>query len=127
VGTTGIVSAIAFSPDTSAGMFAVGTFKGGRISCYSEDTGDERLLELELETGGAKVDGQGYTQVGANGGNPLSTELDLIFFPSFAFSSLSILLTLMFSSPLPVNRTTSASMIFVTPRMDRTCISIGRA
>lgn len=82
MGTTGIVSAIAFSPDTSAGMFAVGTFKGGRISCYSEDTGDERLLELELGTGGAKVDGQGYTQVGASRGNPLSTELDLIFFPS---------------------------------------------
>ncbi|KAJ9101840.1 hypothetical protein QFC21_003180 [Naganishia friedmannii] len=62
-GQKGIVSAIAFSPDTSSGMFAVGTFKGGRISCYSEDTGDERLLELELGTGGAKIDGQGYTQV----------------------------------------------------------------
>ncbi|KAJ9113933.1 hypothetical protein QFC19_000128 [Naganishia cerealis] len=44
-------------------MFAVGTFKGGRISCYSEDTGDERLLELELGTRGASVDGQGITQV----------------------------------------------------------------
>lgn len=59
----GLVSAIAFSPDTSSGLFAVGTFKGGRIGCYSEDTGDERIMELDLGNGGQKVDGQGITQV----------------------------------------------------------------
>jgi hypothetical protein len=59
----GIVSSIAFSPDVSSGMFAVGTFKGGRISCYSDDTGDERIMELDLGDGGPKVDGQGITQV----------------------------------------------------------------
>lgn len=61
--SAGIVSAIAFSPDTSSGLFAVGTFKGGRISCYSDDTGDQRVMELDLGSGGQRVDGQGVTQV----------------------------------------------------------------
>lgn len=61
--SAGIVSAIAFSPDTSSGLFAVGTFKGGRISCYSEDTGDDRVMELDLGSAGQRVEGQGITQV----------------------------------------------------------------
>jgi hypothetical protein len=62
-GMSGIVSAITFSPDIASGMFAVGTFKGNRISCYSEDTGDERVMELDLGQEGQNVDGHGITQV----------------------------------------------------------------
>jgi hypothetical protein len=44
-------------------MFAVGTFKGNRVSCYSEDTGDERVMELDLGQEGQNVEGHGITQV----------------------------------------------------------------
>lgn len=47
-------------------MFAVGTFKGARVSCYSEDTGDERIMELDTGNGGQEMQGQGITQVRAS-------------------------------------------------------------
>jgi hypothetical protein len=38
----GIVSAMTFSPDAASGMYAVGTFKGGRVSCYTAPDGVNR-------------------------------------------------------------------------------------
>lgn len=55
-GQKGIISALAFSPDGS-GTFAAGSYSGS-ISLYGEDSGEDRLAEIEMGESSA-----GLTQV----------------------------------------------------------------